>query len=73
MREVPLSDERSAALLVRVWLEGGTDRFRARVSAVGPDGAPDHRTIAVAASPSEVLDAVRHWLDRFLSDGTATD
>lgn len=68
-----MSDERSAALLVRVWLEGGTDRFRARVSAVGPDDGPDDRTIAVAASPGEVLDAVRHWLDGFLSDGTATD
>ena len=68
-----MSDERSAALLVRVWLEGGSDRFRARVSAVGPDGALDDRTIAVTASPSELLDAVRHWLDEFLSDGTALD
>ena len=68
-----MSDERNAALLVRVWLEGGTDRFRARVSAVGPDDAADYRTIAVAASPGDVLDAVRHWLDEFLSDGTATD
>ncbi len=68
-----MSDERSAALLVRVWLEGGSDRFRARVSAVGPDGARDDRTIAVTASPSELLDAVRHWLDGFLSDGNALD
>lgn len=68
-----MSDERSAALLVRVWLEGGRDRFRARVSAVGPDGAADDRTVAVAASPGEVIDAVRDWLDRFLRDGTPLD
>ena len=58
-------DDRSAALLIRVWLEdaGG---FRARLLAL-PD-VPDGRsagatTVAVASSPGDVLDAVRDWLE----------
>ncbi len=68
-----MTDDRSASLLVRVWLEGGTDRFRARVTAVALDASEEDRTIAVASSPSDVIDAVSRWLDEFLSNRTATD
>ena len=73
VRKVTVTDERSAALLLRVWLEDGTDEFRARVTAVGLESPGEDRTIAVATSPSQVLDAVSHWLDEFVRTGTATD
>ena len=61
-------DDRSAALLVRVWLEGGTE-FRARVTAVGRDGPHEPGedvTVALASSPGDVVDAVRDWIDDFV-------
>ncbi|MGY1690659.1 hypothetical protein [Geodermatophilus sp. SYSU D01105] len=67
-----MADDRSAALVVRAWREGG-DGFRARVVEVGLDAAEQDRTIAVASSPGEVLDAVGHWLDEFVGDQTDTD
>jgi hypothetical protein len=60
---VAVTDERSAALLVRVWWEDGTNEFRARVVSVGLSAHEEDRTIAIAASPRQVLDAVRDWLD----------
>ena len=68
-----MTDDRSAALLVRVWLEDGTDQFRARVTAVGSDASEEDRTVALASSPGEVADAVGDWLDRFVRHRTATD
>ncbi|MGY1636879.1 hypothetical protein ACI78V_09520 [Geodermatophilus sp. SYSU D00742] len=67
-----MTDDRSAALLVRVWLEDG-DRFRARLTAVGPDAAETEQTVGLASSPSDVVDAVSHWLDQFLRHGPTTD
>ncbi len=68
-----MADDRSAALLLRVWTEGGADQFRARVVAVGPDGQESGRTVALASSPDAVLEAVSGWLDEFLRYGTAAD
>jgi hypothetical protein len=65
-------EDRSAALLVRVWLEDGAEHFRARVTAVGMDGSED-RTVALAASTSDLIDAVSRWLDDFVRYGTVTD
>jgi hypothetical protein len=67
-----VTDDRSAALLIRVWQEDGVEGFRARLTSTGELGVED-RTVALAASPGELLDAVRHWLDVFLGSGTATD
>jgi hypothetical protein len=67
-----LTEDRSAALLVRVWLEDGTEHFRARLTAVGMHGSED-RTVALAASTSDLIDAVSKWLDDFLRSGTVTD
>lgn len=70
-----LAEDRSAALLVRVWLEGGTE-FRARVTAVGrddPHDPGDDVTVALASSPGDVLGALRDWLDDFVRHGNAGD
>lgn len=64
-----LDDDRSAALVIRVWQEGGAEGFRARLTTAesSDQSRPgDSRTVAVAASPGDVLDAVRGWLEDFL-------
>ncbi|MBM7809036.1 hypothetical protein JOD57_004873 [Geodermatophilus bullaregiensis] len=66
-----MDGDRSAALLVRVWLEDGAPAFRGRLTTV--DTSPGRRgtqeaTVALASSPDDVLDAVRAWLDAFLRD-----
>ena len=63
-----MDDNRSAALLIRVWVEDGTDELRARLTTVdasGGTGAGGQPTFAVASSTGEVLDAVRRWLSEF--------
>jgi hypothetical protein len=68
-----VTDDRSDVLLIRVWLED--DAFRARLTAVGGargDAPTAESTIAVAASPRDVVAAVERWLALFVrSDGTA--
>ena len=68
---VILSDERSAALVIRVWLEGPTDQFRGRLTAVNSSrgsGANDVLTVALASSPGDVTEAVSQWLQEFIRD-----
>jgi hypothetical protein len=63
---VPVSDDRSTALLVRVWLEGDLGAMRARLTALRPSQGgepPEEVTVAVVASASELLRAVSEWLD----------
>ena len=58
-------EDPSAVLLIRVWLEGDERAFRARLSGIaGPGGAaaPEERTVAVTASPADVIAAVERWL-----------
>lgn len=70
-----LNQDQSASLLVRVWLEGGTDGFRARLTSVdtspGNDGA--ELTVGVASSPSDVITLVQTWLTAFLGPGADPD
>jgi hypothetical protein len=70
---VAVADDRSAALLLRVWIEEGSEQFRARLMAVGPDGQQGDRTVALASSPEDVIDAVRRWLDDLIGHRTPTD
>jgi hypothetical protein len=65
-------DDPSAALLIRVWLEGSSE-FRARLMASGAGTAEtpaEEVTVAVASSTEDVLAAVRRWLDGFTRDAT---
>jgi hypothetical protein len=64
-----MDDDRSAALLVRVWVEGDPAQFRCRLTMIDTTRAPtagEELTLTVAASPGDVLIAVRQWLDGFL-------
>ena len=60
-------DDPSAALLIRVWLEGPGE-FRARLLPPAAGTPPEEVTVAVASSPDDVLDAVRVWLDGFIAN-----
>lgn len=67
---------RSAALVIRVWLEGGPEGFRARLTtgdtaAEGAEAA-EVADVAVAASPEAVVTAVRAWLDDFVAAAART-
>ncbi len=64
-----MAEDPSAVLLIRVWLEGEERAFRARLSGIGgPAGGaePEESTVAVAASPGDVLAAVEQWLAGFV-------
>src|SRR3954453_22911375 len=66
-------DQPSAALLIRVWLEGAGE-FRARLLTLGDTTAgtlAEEVTVAVASSPDDVLDAVRDWIDGFTRQATS--
>jgi hypothetical protein len=71
-----VAQDPSAALLLRVWLEGPGE-FRARLLTLHADAAgtsAEEVTVAVASSPEGVLDAVRAWLDDFTrGSGTGDD
>ncbi|WP_231502788.1 hypothetical protein [Blastococcus sp. URHD0036] len=63
-----MADDPSAVLLIRVWLEGEDRAFRARLSGIGgpDDAAPGGSTVAVTATPGDVVVAVERWLAEFL-------
>jgi hypothetical protein len=68
---VTLNDDRSGTLILRVWLESGTNDLRGRLTTVdtsiGHEGAD--LTVGVASSVDGLVDAVRAWLDQFLEGG----
>ena len=64
----------SAVLVVRVWLEGGS-QFRARLTTASTSpgsGVGEEVTVTVASSPTDVVSAVRAWLDEFLDTGSVS-
>ena len=65
----------SAVLVVRVWLEGDSSQFRARLTTAGTTPGSEvgeDVTVTVAASPGDVVRAVRAWLDEFLDTGSVS-
>jgi hypothetical protein len=66
---VAVTDDRSAVLLIRVWLDGDDQAFRARLTALGSpdkDGRVEESAVATTASPSVVVAAVEEWLAQFV-------
>jgi hypothetical protein len=65
----------SAVLVVRVWLEGDSSQFRARLTTAGTSPGSEvgeDVTVTVASSPTDVVSAVRAWLDEFLDTGSVS-
>lgn len=62
-------------LLVRIWSEDGARTLRGRLTSrstsPGAPGAPE-TTVALAASPEDVVEAVRAWLTAFLREPPPT-
>jgi len=61
---VPLR-ERTGVLVLRVWIEAGTDEFRARLTAESELGTGE-RVTAVAGSLEEIVEFIRRWVDEFV-------
>ena len=71
-----LNEDRSASLLLRVWLEDGADGFRARLTSVDTSaGQVDNGepTVGVASSPADAIALVQTWLAEFLGPGGQAD
>jgi hypothetical protein len=67
------TSDRSAALVVRVWLEDGAHAFRGRLTTMAPspgDRGAEEVRVAVVSAPPDVVEAVRAWLDQFVGDVT---
>jgi hypothetical protein len=68
---VTLNDDRSAVLVIRVWIEGGTDEIRGRLTAAytsSGSAVGEEVTVAVASSQRELTEAVGDWLRQFVRD-----
>ena len=64
MRAVP-NGERTGVLVLRVWIEAGTDEFRARMTAEDELGSGERVTV-VAGSLEEILEFIRTWVADFV-------
>jgi hypothetical protein len=64
------SPERAGWLVVRVWLEAGSQQPRARIIA-GMDIADGQEFTRAASSVDEVCEVVRAWMTEFLADRPA--
>jgi hypothetical protein len=71
--------DRSAVLLLRVWLTDGARTLRGRLTKVDTSLARrggEETSVAVVSSPRDAAEVVRAWLDLFLDeapDGTDSD
>jgi len=68
-----VDDDRTAVLVVRVWLEDGPSGFRGRLTTVGPSQHPDDVTVGLASAPEDVVEAVQKWLAGFLRQAPPPD
>jgi hypothetical protein len=64
------SEERTAVLIVRAWVEPGgrESKLRARITEFLDISSGEH-SVGTAASAEEVCAAVRSWLESFLTRG----
>jgi hypothetical protein len=66
MRGVGSSQERTGVLVIRVWVEGDEERFRARITQ-SLDVTAAEQVVSSAASVEDISAAVRAWLDAFIA------
>jgi hypothetical protein len=57
--------ERTGVLVLRVWIEAGTEWFRARLTAESELGSGERVTV-VAGSLEEILEFVERWIEEFV-------
>jgi len=65
--------DRSAVLLLRVWLADGARTFRGRLTTMDTSvvrSGGGETSVAVVSSPRDAAEVVRRWLDRFLEEAT---
>jgi hypothetical protein len=63
----------AGALLIRVWLEPGSDRpLRARITA-GVSPTRHEETTVVVTEARDVVIVVQRWLDGFLTEAPGAD
>lgn len=64
------SSDRTGILIVRLWIEGDArDGLRARITQT-LDSTGHEQAVATAASPQDICDVVRTWVDAFVdADG----
>ena len=65
-----MDGDRSAVLLLRVWLADGARTFRGRLTAMDTSVAHggEETSVAVVSSPRDAAEVVRTWLNRFLDE-----
>lgn len=66
-----MDGDRSAVLLLRVWLADGARTFRGRLMEMDTSVARrggEETSVAVVSSPRDAAEVVRTWLDRFLDE-----
>ena len=65
MRRMAHDAERSALLVLHVWIEGAeADGLRARITQAADDSGGE-RTVGLASTVEEVVDCVRSWVSEF--------
>jgi len=65
--------DRSAVLLLRVWLADGARTFRGRLTTIDTSvvrSGGGETSVAVVSSPRDAAEVVRRWLDGFLEEAT---
>ncbi len=65
-----MTHDRTAVLLIRVWLEDEPPELRARITGRS-DARKDSETVTFAVSVNEVTGAVSSWLRAFLTEPDA--
>lgn len=60
------ASDRTAILVVRLWVEPSADGLRARITRT-LDAAGVEQAMSTAATPDDICAAVRSWVDAFVT------
>jgi hypothetical protein len=64
--------ERTGVLVLKIWIEAGTNEFRARMTAESEIGSGEHVRVH-ASSLEEILVFISRWVQEFLERDAVTD